>query len=216
MAARTSKYKSALTHFKRVAGQYKRYVPTLDPQKYLQQVKTARGVERAFRKMQFDYEQQRIAERVYKYEERQYEQYKESLEKELRDKSEQAAKDADLKARKDAFKQSYDTFQKLYDYKLTKADFRELIDVWGGISSDIKSAYGGSDPQESGYGNLVYGYKEIKDPMQRANFPDVLKKIYNEAPEGATQESLMDQVYKWVEESNKAYDERMEKEKNKA
>lgn len=62
MAASTAMLQ-ALTHFRRVGGQYARYYGT-DYASYLVGVKTPAQVARALTQMQFDVEQQQIAKRV--------------------------------------------------------------------------------------------------------------------------------------------------------
>lgn len=214
MTKRQKEYKQNLARFNRIAGQYRRYSGgEFDTKKYLKGVTTPKGIERALKQMQYDYERPKVEAAVKAYERRQYEIYRKGLEKEYRAQSEQAAKDADLAAKLNQYETGYETFQERFDYELSETDFRELIDVWGGISEEMKEAYGGSDPDKQGYGNLVYAYKEIKDPVMRQTFPDLLKEVRSENP-GAIQEELMNELYKKIEEVNRSYDDKMEEEKN--
>ena len=214
MTKKQRDFKKALAQYNRIAGQYKRYSGgEFDTEQFLQGKTTAKGVEKALKQMRIAYERPKIEARMEAYERRQYERYREGLEKEYRAQSEQAAKDADLAAKLNQYKTGYETFQENFDYELSETDFRELIDVWGGISEEMKEAYGGSDPDKSGYGNLVYAYKEIKNPVMRQNFPDMLKQVREENP-GAIQEQLINELYKKIDEVNAAYDDKMEEEKN--
>ena len=95
MTKRQKEYKERLSYFNRVAGQLKRY-QDIDTSKYLVGVTTAKGVDRALKQMRFDYERPKIEASVEAYERRQYERYREDLEKEYRIESERAEKDADL------------------------------------------------------------------------------------------------------------------------
>ena len=213
MTKKQREFKQSLARFNRVAGQYKRY-QDIDTGKYLEGVTTAKGVQKALKQMQLDYERPKIEKRVEEYQRRQYERYREDLEKDYRMQSEQAAKDADLARKLNEYKTGFETFKERYDYpEMTETDFRELIDVWGGISEEVKEAYGGSDPKKQGYGNLVYTYKEIKDPLQRQNFVDILKQVREENP-GTTQEQLVNKLYDKIEELNQSYEE-VEEEKTK-
>lgn len=213
MTKKQREFKRALTRFNRVAGQLKRYAD-IQPEQYLEGKTTAKGIERALKAMQIDYDQQRAEKNIEAYERRRYERYREGLEKEARKQSEQAEKDRDLADRLNNYKKSFETFKENFDYDLSETDFRELIDVWGGISEELKEKYGGSDPDEQGYGNLVYTYKEIKDPLKRQEFPDELKKLMEEMP-SATQGERVNALYKRIEEWNQAYDEKMEEEKDR-
>lgn len=209
MTKREREYKAALTKFKRTAGQLKRYAD-IDPESYLIGKNTAKGIEKALKQMQIDYDQQRIDERLQQYEEKRYERYRQTLEKEMRKQSQQAEKNKDLADKLNQYQTGYETFKENFDYDLSETDFRELIDVWGGISEEIKEAYGGSDPDMQGYGNLVYGYKEIKDPLLKQEYPQMLKDIRETMP-SATQEELMNEVYRRIEEKNREYEEMEEK-----
>ena len=69
--------KQALTHFRRVGGQYKRRYG-VDPTAYLaQETKTVKGVERALEAMRFDVEQEQITRRIEERERREREKTQE-------------------------------------------------------------------------------------------------------------------------------------------
>lgn len=219
MAKRRTKYQEAVTRFNRAAGQIRRY-SDIDTAEYLQEAKTAKQVERALDRLKFDYEQEQIGFRVHEYEMKYYTDYREDLEKEYIDLQEQAEKDADVDEKLKQYEKGFETFKDLYldeeeAEEFTETDFRELIDVWGGISQEIKDAYGGSDPKKPGSASALVGtYKEIKDPLMREKFPEMLKEIYEKAPEGSNQEYLIDQVYKAIDRGNAAYD-KIQAKKNK-
>ena len=211
MAKRKTKYQEAVTKFNRAAGQIRRY-SDINTSEYLEQAKTVRQVENALKKLKFDYEQEQIGFRVHEYEMKYYTDYREELEKQYIDLQEEAEKDADVEEKLKQYEKGYETFKDLYLTEeeaadFTESDFRELIDVWGGISQEIKDAYGGSDPKKPGSASALVGtYKEIKDPLMKEKFPEMLKEIYEKAPEGSTQEYLIDQVYKMIDRGNAAYD----------
>ena len=102
---------------------------------------------------------------------------------------------------------AFDTFRERYDWNISRKDWDNMWDVWGGISQEIKDAYGGSDPKKSGGSNLVYMYKELENEADRKRFPEILKEIYEEAPQGSNQEQLIDMVYDKIEELNRANDQ---------
>ena len=62
-----TKYQKALSSFNRSAGQLKRYYD-ITPEKYLEGVHTAAGVERALKQMRFEAEQIQIERAIEKYE----------------------------------------------------------------------------------------------------------------------------------------------------
>lgn len=101
---------------------------------------------------------------------------------------------------------AFQTFKERYDWDISRKDWDTMWDVWGGISQEIKDAYGGSDPKKPGGSNLVYMYKELESEEDRKNFPEILKEIYENAPAGSNQEQLIDMVYNKIEELNAAYE----------
>lgn len=101
---------------------------------------------------------------------------------------------------------AFQTFKERYDWDISRKDWDTMWDVWGGISQEIKDAYGGSDPKKPGGSNLVYMYKELESEEDRRNFPEILKEIYENAPAGSNQEQLIDMVYNKIEELNAAYE----------
>ena len=115
MTKRQKEYKERLSYFNRVAGQLKRY-QDIDTSKYLVGVTTAKGVDRALKQMRFDYERPKIEASVEAYERRQYERYREDLEKEYRIESERAEKDADLAKKLNEYKTGFETFKERFDY----------------------------------------------------------------------------------------------------
>lgn len=62
-----TKYQRALSSFNKSAGQLKRYYD-INPESYLEGVKTVKGVERALKQMRFEAEQQQVTRAVEKYE----------------------------------------------------------------------------------------------------------------------------------------------------
>lgn len=100
---------------------------------------------------------------------------------------------------------AFETFKERYDWNISKKDWDNMWDVWGGISQEIKDAYGGSDPKKPGGSNLVYMYKELNSEADRKRFPEILNEIYETAPQGSNQEQLIDMVYNKIEELNSVY-----------
>lgn len=126
--------------------------------------------------------------------------------KQLRALSEAQAKAEDYAALKMEHDQAYETFKERYNWDIPREEWDTMWDIWGGISQEIKDAYGGSDPKKPGGSNLVYVYKELKSEGDKQRFPEILKEIYENAPAGTNQEQLVDMVYSKIEELNDNYD----------
>ena len=120
----------------------------------------------------------------------------------VREAAEVSLKDADRLKLEEERQKAYDTFKERYDWDINRKDWDKMWDVWGGISQEIKDAYGGSDPRKPGGSNLVYMYKELKNEEDRQRFPQILNEVYESAPEGANQEQLVDLVYAKIEALN--------------
>lgn len=88
-------------------------------------------------------------------------------------------KDEDLEKRFDQFTSSYDTFVENFGSEgMSLQQFRDFVDVWGGITSDVRQAFGDSkDP--NGDTRLVNLYMELPD-SQRQSFPEYLQQIARE------------------------------------
>ena len=122
--------------------------------------------------------------------------------KEARAASQQTEKAEDFAKISEERLKAFETFKERYDWNISKEDWSTMWDVWGGISQEIKDAYGGSDPKKPGGSNLVYMYKELDSEADRKRFPEILKEIYEAAPAGTNQEQLIDMVYDKIEELN--------------
>ena len=120
--------------------------------------------------------------------------------------SEAQAKAEDYAGLKMEHEKAFETFKDRYDWDIPREEWDTMWDIWGGISQEIKDAYGGSDPKKPGGSNLVYMYKELKNEGDKKRFPEILKEIYENAPGGTNQEQLVDMVYSKIEELNENYD----------
>ena len=117
-----------------------------------------------------------------------YEQYKDSLGwKEY---------DADL------VETAFDTYKDRYDWEdMTPDDYFKMLDVWGGIASDMKQAFGGSDPKKNKASSLAFAYHNLND-SNRNNFPTLLKYTMNNLPSGANQETAINRLYNNIDAVN--------------
>ena len=105
---------------------------------------------------------------------RMYEEYKEQ-----RRAREPEAKEEDIEQRFQQFEKSYDTFTKEFGDDLSLQQYRDFVDIWGGISSDVKQTFGDSKDKEKGDRRLVVLYTELNDD-QRGNFAQFVTEISEE------------------------------------
>lgn len=118
-------------------------------------------------------------------------------EKQRREEQERKQKAADQAKRKAAYGKAYNTF---YDrYGMSESEYRSLIDVWGGVTQDMKDIFGDS---KKGDGSLVYAYKELS-PEHRKNFPSILQGVMNEIEgQGYNQEQAINKLYDTIDYLN--------------
>ena len=105
---------------------------------------------------------------------RMYEEYKEQ-----RRSREPEAKEEDIEQRFKQFEKSYETFKSEFGDGLSLQQFRDFVDIWGGISSDVKQTFGDSKDKEKGDRRLVVLYTELNDD-QRGNFAQFVTEISEE------------------------------------
>lgn len=118
-------------------------------------------------------------------------------EKARREKEERRQKEADQKKRKQAYKTAYTTFRDRYG--MSEREYRGLIDVWGGVTQDMKDIFGDS---KKGDGSLVYAYKELSTE-HRQNFPAILQSVMNDIEgKGYNQEQAINKLYDMIDYLN--------------
>lgn len=145
------------------------------------------------RKRQREY--QRSQRRMEKWEKK--EQKQREKEKQRRAEQEFRQKEADRKARKKRYGKAYYTFYERYG--MSEPEYRALIDVWGGVTQDMKDIFGDS---KKGDGSLVYAYKEL-NPEHRKNFPYILQSVMNEIEgQGYNQEQAINALYDKIDYLN--------------
>lgn len=173
MRKKEREYRQALVHFNRVAGQLKRY-HDIDPEQYLQDVRTGKGVERALNKLKFDVEQEEISKRVEEYERRLEERYQEML------------KEEDLERREKKRETAKDTLNDNYGLGWDDDDYEEFWDTFG--DTDIIDAFG-SD-QVIALGEY---YMKHRDKLRPTKVAKIAKKVAGMiAGQGYTQEKAKD------------------------
>lgn len=173
MRKKEREYREALTHFNRVAGQLKRY-HDIDPSKYLENVRTGKGVERALNKLRFDVEQEKISKRVEEYERKLEERYQEML------------KEEDIERREEEREQAKKTLNKNYGLGWDDDDYEEFWDTFGDV--DILTAFG-SD-QVIALGEY---YMDHRNKLRPTKVAKIAKKVAGMiAGQGYTQEKAKD------------------------
>ena len=121
-----------------------------------------------------------------------YEKQKRQHEREQR-----KQKCADHRKRQRAFRDAYTTFRDRYD--MSMSEYRQLIDVWGGVTQDMKDIFGDS---KKGDGSLVYAYRALND-ADRKRFPDILKGVMHRIDGmGYNQEQAINALYDRIDELN--------------
>ena len=145
------------------------------------------------RKRQREYKRsQRRMEKWEKQEQKQREKGKQR-----RAQQERAQKAADQAKREAAYGKAYNTFNDRYG--MSENEYRGLIDVWGGVTQDMKDIFGDS---KKGDGSLVYAYKELS-PQHRQNFPSILQGIMNDIEgRGYNQEQAINKLYDTIDYIN--------------
>lgn len=125
------------------------------------------------------------------------EKKRQEKEKQRRADQERKQKEADRAKREAAYGKAYNTF---FDrYGMSEGEYRDLIDVWGGVTQDMKDIFGDS---KKGDGSLVYAYKELS-PEHRKNFPFILQGIMNEIEgQGYNQEQAINKLYDTIDYLN--------------
>lgn len=145
------------------------------------------------RKRQREYK--RSQRRMDKWE--QQEKKRQEKEKRRREEQERRQKEADRAKREAAYGKAYSTF---FDrYGMSESEYRGLIDVWGGVTQDMKDIFGDS---KKGDGSLVYAYKELS-PQHRQNFPAILQSVMNDIEgQGMNQEQAINKLYDTIDYLN--------------
>ena len=124
--------------------------------------------------------EQRASDRAYEQEKKKLEDFaKEKVkeydkEKRRREREQRREKRADHRKHERAFKDAYNTFRDRYD--MSRSEYKQLIDVWGGVTQDMKDIFGDS---KKGDGSLVYAYRALND-KDRAQFPSILQGVMND------------------------------------
>lgn len=129
------KYKAALTHFNRVAGQLKRW-HNIDPESYLEGVRTEKGVNRALDQMRFDAEREDIDKALEEYERK----WKEVEEERLKEENTQEFIDQ--------HEQALETLNENYDLDWDQTDSQIFWDAFD--DSDIIDAFGSTQVLDMG------------------------------------------------------------------
>lgn len=147
--------------------------------------------------------EERKREREYKRSQRRMDKWEkkekkqQEKEKQRREEQERKQKAADHAKRKAAYNKAYDTFNERYG--MSEGEYRDLIDVWGGVTQDMKDIFGDS---KKGDGSLVYAYKELS-PEHRKNFPLILRGVMNEIEgQGYNQEQAINKLYDTIDYLN--------------
>jgi len=145
------------------------------------------------RKREREYE--RSQRRMEKWERQ--EKKRQEKEKKRRAEQERRQKEADRAKREAAYGKAYNTFNDRYG--MSESEYRGLIDVWGGVTQDMKDIFGDS---KKGDGSLVYAYKELS-PEHRKNFPSILQGVMNEIEgQGYNQEQAINKLYDTIDYLN--------------
>ena len=117
--------------------------------------------------------------------------------KRQREREQRKQKCADHRKRQRAFRDAYTTFRDRYD--MSMSEYRQLIDVWGGVTQDMKDIFGDS---KKGDGSLVYAYRALND-ADRKRFPDILKGVMQRIDGmGYNQEQAINALYDRIDELN--------------
>lgn len=125
------------------------------------------------------------------------EKKRQEKEKRRREEQERRQKEADRAKREAAYGKAYNTFNDRYG--MSESEYRGLIDVWGGVTQDMKDIFGDS---KKGDGSLVYAYKELS-PEHRKNFPSILQNVMNEIEgQGMNQEQAINKLYDTIDYLN--------------
>lgn len=147
--------------------------------------------------------EERQREREYKRSQRRMEKMerqekkRQEKEKQRRADQERRQKEADRAKREAAYGKAYNTFNDRYG--MSESEYRGLIDVWGGVTQDMKDIFGDS---KKGDGSLVYAYKELS-PEHRRNFPSILQNVMNEIEgQGMNQEQAINKLYDTIDYLN--------------
>ena len=147
--------------------------------------------------------EERRREREYKRSQRRMEKMerqekkRQAKEKQRRADQERRQKEADRAKREAAYGKAYNTFNDRYG--MSESEYRGLIDVWGGVTQDMKDIFGDS---KKGDGSLVYAYKELS-PEHRRNFPSILQNVMNEIEgQGMNQEQAINKLYDTIDYLN--------------
>lgn len=147
--------------------------------------------------------EERQREREYKRSQRRMERMerqekkRQEKEKQRRAEQERRQKEADRAKREAAYGKAYNTFNDRYG--MSESEYRGLIDVWGGVTQDMKDIFGDS---KKGDGSLVYAYKELS-PEHRRNFPSILQNVMNEIEgQGMNQEQAINKLYDTIDYLN--------------
>lgn len=147
--------------------------------------------------------EERKREREYKRSQRRMDKWEkkekkqQEKEKQRREEQERKQKAADHAKRQAAYNKAYDTFSERYD--MSEGEYRDLIDVWGGVTQDMKDIFGDSKKSD---GSLVYAYKELS-PEHRKNFPSILQGVMNEIEgQGYNQEQAINKLYDTIDYLN--------------
>lgn len=125
------------------------------------------------------------------------EKKRQEKEKQRRADQERRQKEADRMKREAAYGKAYNTFNDRYG--MSESEYRGLIDVWGGVTQDMKDIFGDS---KKGDGSLVYAYKELS-PEHRRNFPAILQNVMNDIEgQGMNQEQAINKLYDTIDYLN--------------
>jgi hypothetical protein len=163
-----------------------------------------REYKRSQRRMEkWERKEQKQREREYKRSQRRMEKWERKeqkqreKEKARRAEEERRQKEADRKQRQQVYNKAYNTFSDRYG--MSESEYRGLIDVWGGVTQDMKDIFGDS---KKGDGSLVYAYKELS-PQHRQNFPAILQSVMNDIEgQGYNQEQAINKLYDTIDYLN--------------
>lgn len=182
MRKKEREYRQALVHFNRVAGQLKRY-HDIDPEQYLQDVRTGKGVERALNKLKFDVEQEEISKRVEEYERKLEERYQEML------------KEEDIERREEERERAKETLNANYGLGWDDDDYEEFWDTFGDV--DIIKAFGSKQIIAKG----EY-YMNHRDELRPTKVAKIAKKLSGKiVGKGYKKEEAIDLLDKELEKA---------------
>lgn len=128
----------------------------------------------------------------------------------LYEKREQIARDDELAKeeylieKEDQFDRAYDTFSEKFN--LSEQQYRDMIDQWGGITSEMRQYFGDSqsDGADRSY-NLTYAYESLPDKM-KSDFVNILNYATEQIRgQGYTQTGAIDYLYDLIDELKPNY-----------